>query len=226
VKGAPPFQTRTAHASHSKHLATNSVFAFLKIDSSFLIRATRQLKRMGRLEVLWRELYGVISRDDVSELKKLMTQYSIDSISLSRRFQSYLYMATNLRKISCLKYLLSIGANPNPMNGIFDTILTPAFMSDESNRIQYVFDNRPIEVDLDSDTAIIKLLIEYGAKLSLVPANIPVPEWVILFVEQREACRRAAIIYIGMHKFKRTPVPNSRDTTKLIGKQIWLMRPR
>jgi hypothetical protein len=76
------------------------------------------------------------------------------------------------------------------------------------------------------DTASATLLLDWGAQLSEVPANVTVPVWAPPYVAGRERARVAAVVLLGMRREHRSAVmaSNAMDVIRLIAKAVWSTR--
>jgi ankyrin repeat protein len=146
-------------------------------------------------------------------------------------------------KMDCVRYCLEMGANvmARSANGWTPLHVASYFGSVD---VVHVFLDAGATVDekdnagfsplccaiQSSEYACAKLLIDRGTKMSSIKVNNSflraIPDWVTAFVESRSNCRTAAIVMVGIHKYRRTTVSGNNDINvlRLIGKHIWSMR--
>ena len=77
--------------------------------------------------------------------------------------------------------------------------------------------------------AIVHALLDAGASLELVRAAKPhpsIPEWVLTLIAQRECCRHAAVVVLGLFRKRRPPAMrgNNLDAIRLVAKSVWETR--
>jgi hypothetical protein len=87
----------------------------------------------------------------------------------------------------------------------------------------------PLSVAIRSrSVSCIKLLIDHGADIGKVTLNdtLPLPHWIHELVLCRLRCRHAAIIVMGIHKFRKTSIPHENDNNvlRLVAKHVWSLR--
>jgi hypothetical protein len=170
-------------------------------------------------------VYQVLDSDVLKNLKQLNLDSS--NVDTENHWQDTLLLGAIRNKLElCVSYLLSIGADPNKIayGGV-----TPIDITNDYNIIKLLLDAgaEPEEIILswcirDDMKQLACLFIDRGAPFD----KLTVPDWVTEFADQRTQTRQAAIIMMGIHKFKRTNVtgPNNRDVICLVAKRIWSFR--
>jgi ankyrin repeat protein len=178
-----------------------------------------------------------LRNDDVGDMAKYINKDNVENYVRSDEW-NYIHEAAYQNKPMILQYLLDLGGDPlvksssgmSPHYIISGSLHNPVkcflilvkYISDIDEQYgAYNMLTRAINTD---NRSITKLLIDRGASISNVSV-VTIPDWVTEFVNQRDAHHRVALIFIGIHKFKRITNPNGRDSIRLIAKQIWSMRP-
>jgi len=162
------------------------------------------------------------------------------------------YAAVNFARWNCLVYILGMGADPNIISERDSSCLSSAIMHENLDYARILLDAGAIvdsadEKGLTSLHEAIRysgydaayLLIDRGAKLSNVRLdsqrrishlvdNPPreIPEWINIFINARNKCRKTSLLMIGIHKNKLTTVTSKQDVNvlRLISKHIWSTR--
>ncbi len=69
-----------------------------------------------------------------------------------------------------------------------------------------------------------RAMIDFGARLD--HSNGPIPKWVAAFVAAREWCRYAALLLLGIHRWRRSAVlgANNRDVIQIVARAVWQTR--
>jgi ankyrin repeat protein len=153
-----------------------------------------------------------------------------------------IHHAAGKGKVECVRYCLEMGANVMPrtfngwtplhvasLNGHMDV----ARLSLDAGTPVDIADNvgwTPLRCAIQgSYRTIARLLIDRGARASNVLLDnrvSKIPDWVTTIVESRSNCRCAAMVIVGLHKYRRTTVTGNNDINvlRLIGKHIWSTR--
>jgi hypothetical protein len=185
------------------------------------------------------KLDDIIKNDDVGEFEKRVTNENVDDDF--GWYSNYLIRAVDDGAIKCVRYLISIGADVNfcdhygGRNALHHAI--------QKEHIEIVRILLETNIDINHPTGwaitpiflsivkclvdITKLLIDRGADITKTkwkPPDIENPLWFDEIIKKRTQTRNQSLIFIGIHKFKRTTVPVIRDVTRHIGKHIWSMR--
>jgi hypothetical protein len=175
---------------------------------------------------------------DLQQLRDMLTVDNVNDVD--DRDWTAIHCAAWYGHDDCVKCCIKMGANVNVRTNAGSTPLHLA--SDDFNVVRILL-NAGARVDATDNyrrtplydairlkrVDVTRILIDRGAKVSNVKLDhwVPaIPDWVIAFIESRSNCRSAAIIMIGIHKYRRTILTGNNDVNviRLISKHIWLTR--
>jgi ankyrin repeat protein len=178
------------------------------------------------------------------DLKQLRLALTVDNVNdVDDDGCTALHLAARSGYDECVEFCIEMGANVNARANGGHTPLHFASSNRHANVARVLLDAGAM-VDTTNDFGstplywairfkranAAPLLIDRGGRVSNVKLDeedVPsIPEWITTFVESRSNCRCAAIIIIGIHKYRRTTVTGSNDINviKLIAKHIWSTR--
>ena len=205
-----------------------------------------------QLATLTRNIILACKEGNLEKLKELITPENVNFVfdDCNHLWGTPLFLLTRLRHdekaISCVEFLLSMGANVNWSFHEGDTALFNTTVpgvarllikagsdinSKNSHGLTPLEDiyQRP-DVDSDeiyyeqADFELAKCFIDLGAHIS----DNECPQWIKSLDRRRKLCKTMVITVLGIRRFRKSPVigSNGRDVMGLIAKDIWSTRYR
>jgi hypothetical protein len=172
-------------------------------------------------------------RGDLQQLRVAVTVDNVNDNS-DRVFQAAAWGGN----IDCVKFCLEMGANVNSRAKNGKSPLYYATLRGHVEVVRILLDAGATVEERSLHCAICynykdiaRLLIGRGAQVTkelLDDEGLPaaVPDWFTTIVSSRLACRSAATIIVGIHKYRRTNVTGNNDINvlRLTSKHIWSTR--
>jgi ankyrin repeat protein len=197
------------------------------------------------LTVLFRVMnqFEAAEEGNLQQLRVALTVNNVNDVDhVSGWTALHFFVDASDGPVDCVKFCIEMGANVNARTNHGWTPLHFASYQGHPDVIRVLLDAGAIVDATDNigctplfcafrykNGAAAQLLIDRVAKVSNVKLDdsVPtIPDWVNAFMESRSNCRIAAIIIIGIHKYRRTAVTGNNDVNviKLISKHIWSTR--
>jgi ankyrin repeat protein len=183
--------------------------------------------------------FDAAEKGDLPQLRVALTMGNVNDVAGG---WTALYYAACNGHDDCVIYCLEMGADVNASDSIGRTPLHVASMWGHVNVARVLLDAGAL-VDarnVNGWTAlhhaiefervdVARLLVDRGANVSSMnwcPGLPRIPDWISEFIESRSNCRTAAIVIIGIHKYRRTTMTGNNDINvlRLISKHIWSTR--
>lgn len=179
----------------------------------------------------WRK---AIAEDNIEALKLILDDVDIVDEYSTR---TPLRQAAFGNKMACVKWLIDQGALINDVNSEGWSALHLAIWRDNAQVVKMLLnagasttsrissDHSPLALCFLRDArGCARVLLDRGVTHDGLLLNTP--KWVENFLDSRKRCRHAALLVVGIHRWRRSSVMagNGRDVVRIVAQHLWALR--